>query len=327
MDSTFKALLEESRAIAIKLYMSWLESHGILELIKSPITIPSIYYEKKWNSTTQEAFELMLAFLSSMKLFSEAGGTFVLNEKYHLLLEKINHNHPIKNLQNNPIWVYITYALNLFDERNEGGSGTWNKNKYHILEQFYSSELYKLIFVDLVKSILIHHKNEDFGSFRRIVVISLYNDLAIDTFVNQNSNPDHVRLVSFTDKLKRLSQSYCELSNERSQYSSSLRTLDETMDLKADLVILPNGLGMHQSIKDLAEYIDKISNEKCTVAGISSLRKSNYIGVEPLWQFHSNFVEYPEESHIEKQLIRKGFGKLGRFSENTFIFSSRRITR
>lgn len=313
--------LVHSRSIAVKLYMDWLKYHNVLDYFTQPTTVPNIYYQKNWQPITQNVFELILSFLSSMNYFTEAGGTFVIKENYKTRLSNLENTINLPILITKPIYRYIKYGLSLFDEILEGGTGQWVKTNYLLIEQYYNSGIYRDLY-----NIMIEYLFEFVGDNKRVIknigVFGLFHELSVNSFVKNNLKPSKIRLLTYNKKLKRLIRSYCELTTSSSHFSNSIRMIGEETDFKADIILLPNGIGCHYNIQQLASLIDNHANEKCTIIGISSFKFDTYLGIEPLLFFQPDFKEMPEEKNIEKFLITKGFSKFEKYNGNELIFKS-----
>ncbi len=296
-------LFKQARAISTVLYMNWLEYHKVISELKQPTTIASLYYTKKWKQSSQKPFELILSFLSSMNILESAGGTFVLTDNYTMIVNKIKKSHNFDLLKNDPQYMYIKYALDLFDDTLEGGSGIWNRKNYYIMESFYGSDLFRYIVISLSEHIA---ELVGMDTIKNITVLSLYSDLIINTLPQLDISPENIVITTFSEKLKRLARTSCELSNETSIYSERIKVYDEEVH-KSDLYIILNGLGFHLTLKELAEIIDKNSNNISRIVGITTLSEKGRIGIEPLLYFQPNFREYGDCKKLEKSMKSVGF--------------------
>lgn len=123
-----------SRFLAGKIYFEWIRKKGLIELLLRPETIPSIFYQKKWDSETQDMVEGILRFLDSLSILQEAGGTYTMKDKYmsqvqqlESTLKDVNEDHP--SLQ------FINYGLKVLENKLDGDAGFWDiVNKNYLLE-------------------------------------------------------------------------------------------------------------------------------------------------------------------------------------------------
>lgn len=311
MDKQF----QEMQAIATHLYMKWLERIQILEDFINPNDISTISFNRKWREISLESFEKILSFLASMNIMKEGGGTFVLAENYRLTLERLEKSYNMDILSKTPVANLIRNALKLLDDKLEGGSGIWNRNDYYLVEAYYASDFFKKLLKEMFSYVLEKIKKHD-----KVTIFAIYHDQYLPE-IESIINPENIILVTFSEKLRKLARSNCELTNEWSNFSRMIYTTTTSFKHKSDFIIIPNGLGFHHSIKDLSTIIK--SNYligKTEILGISFSEKIK-VGIEPIVNLLPNFKEEPSCKKLLKYFDIDGFDNLSYLNENEFIFS------
>ncbi|MFV2016075.1 MAG: hypothetical protein ACC656_11640, partial [Candidatus Heimdallarchaeota archaeon] len=125
MDNDKPTHWQYSRSLAGMVYYEWIEKKGLIELLLRPETIPSIFYQKRWDSESQDIVEGILRFLQSLSILQEAGGTFTMSDNYSVQVHQLKSKLEEK-IESHPSYQFIKYGLKLLDYKLDGDGGVWD---------------------------------------------------------------------------------------------------------------------------------------------------------------------------------------------------------
>jgi hypothetical protein len=308
-----------SRLLAGKIYFEWIKKVGLVELLLRPETIPSLFYQTKWDSENQDIVQGILRFLQSFSILEEAGGTFSMKENYTQQTDYIAHQ--VKDInQGHPSLQFIEYGLKLLDSKLEGDTGLWDiERKSYLLEIGFDQKAF-IEFGNLV------NKPDTFDwKFRpienpTILIFANYISNTVNSLLSGNDINKNITIITHDLKHKDRAITFCELKKETSNFSNRIFTLEEyKSDTKYDLIIVPNMLAFNDSPRNQLNLLKSLSSENALLCLYAPTEAKYSLGIEPIFYLHPDYKGVPNTREFLRQAKSVGWSKDMRMGINDEI--------
>lgn len=317
----FVTKYSESRALSAKSYFEWLRVNGIIELLLRPYTVPSICYDKKWDSSNQHFIEEIFQYLTTFQILSEAGGTYKLTDNYLKEVTKLEHIIELGE-HKHPTQVFIKHGLKILDDKLMGDSGQWDLNKdSFIFERGLTQSVYESRLI-LLQDVLFSHSDFTIQTNPKVIVYANYIEVVVPLLEAISEKIDSVSIIVPNNNIKDEAISFCETKEAWSTFSAVIFSEPEfsEQNKKADLVIIPNGLGFYSEFKNQLKFLKNITNYGSTIIGFAATDAHVQLGIEPLFSLHPFYHGLPNTSDFNRVVKANGFLEPKRLDPKNLIF-------
>lgn len=292
MDTEQPSEWQYSRHVAAKIYFDWIKQNGLVELLLRPETIPSLFYQKKWSSENQEIIEHILLFLESTSLLVDAGGTYTMKEDYMFNVNKLNKL--VESDTKHPSYQFIKYGLQILENRLEGDTGHWDLIRSNFL---FEKGLTQNAFIEF-ESVKQHLKSIDrkfnTSGKDRILIFANYISSSVNILLEGNETIPEFDILTHDLVHKNRAITFCELKSDTSSLSNRILSIEELNEIKKyDLILFPNTLGFHRTIKEQLTFLKSHSKNNALLYVYAPTSANYGIGIEPLFHLHPHFKGIP----------------------------------